>query len=120
MAEIQKIGHWFFAADRVATISAPFAGGAKLYIFAFPLPYIEYNEEGSDIVDTYDLERLQKEAFLPLDMANCVSVVEWDDATLPIIVCDIPDNYALFVTDNESGDVDTLIDVPIAVSWSKR
>lgn len=111
MAEIQKIGHWFFAADRVATIGCYFTG---LRLWATPLPFI--NDDGEEVgVEWLD------ENIVPSDiMGDCVSV-DMSDGHAAVIICDIPDNYALYIGD-ENGDApaEGVYDEPLPVHWSKR
>lgn len=109
MAEIQKIGHWFFASDRVMTICTPSGTTEGLFVFATPLPY--RNED----ID-WDLAMLENDLY-PSDLLASCSVVALNGDK---IVCDIPDNYALFITDDEAGEVGEREDEEIVIHWSKR
>lgn len=115
MAEIQKIGHWFFAADRVVTISAAQSGTAGLHLWATPLPYVDTDNE------EHDLAWLE-ENLTPKEMQlKCVNVAldaNGSDSRAAI-VCDIPDNYALFIG-NEYGEAGDHFDEEIVIHWSKR
>lgn len=115
MAEIQKIGHWFFASDRVATISASQSGIAGLYLWATPLPYVDTDNEEHDLAW---LEEHRQPADMP-DECVAVALDAEGSGSRAAIVCDIPDNYALYIGD-ENGSESESEDESVIVHWSKR
>ena len=91
------------------TICTPNGTTEGLFVFATPLPY----KNGEEELDLAGLE----EALLPSDMLESCVKVNLDGEH---IVCDIPDNYALHITDDENGDWGERGDEEIIVHWSKR
>lgn len=114
MAEIQKIGEWFFASDRVMTINAREGRTTEgLFVFALPLPYCEI--EDGEIVE-YDLAHISENWYAE-DIRWACAKVALDGEK---IVCDIPDNCALFICDTEIGTPDEREGEELIVHWSKR
>lgn len=108
MKEIQEVGKWFAAKEKVATIKVP---AVPFHIFAVPTIY--------NTIGTGSLDMLNNNHVYPADILDTCIHVECEKIT--DIYDGFPDAYAVFITDNAEGNAPTTHDGDdVQVWWSLR
>lgn len=92
-------------------------GTENLFVFATPVPYCWIDDDGEMVEVSLEELNNEDDFWYANDTLSPAIKVALEGGH---IVCDIPDNYALFVTDNEEGGSSDSDGAEFVVWWSKR